>query len=266
MPPKRNSSSWTRVIVLLSLIIVGGIFITIRYSRWIKKELSDYTGPSPKWTESYKFEQVFENFPDGILGIDISEYQGKINFPKLQFQLQNHPIEFLVIRATMGSDGVDRRFKQNWKEAGKLTLVKGSYHYYRPNENSTKQAENFIRTVKLQSGDLIPVLDIEKHSTIQPREKLREGIKNWLRIVENHFGVKPMIYTGDRFFWEVLHNQGFDEYPIWVANYNPIYEPETENWVIWQFSEEGSLEGIGERIDLNVLRGGRFQLHKLKMP
>jgi len=75
-----------------------------------------------------------------------------------------------------------------------------------------------------------------------------------------------MIYTGDRFFWEVLHNQGFDEYPIWVANYNQIEEPETQNWLIWQFSEKGSLEGIGERIDLNILRGGRFQFHKLKIP
>ncbi|NVK49859.1 MAG: glycoside hydrolase family 25 protein, partial [Cyclobacteriaceae bacterium] len=61
-------------------------------------------------------------------------------------------------------------------------------------------------------------------------------------------------------------NQGFDEYPIWVANYNSIDEPETENWVIWQFSEKGSLEGIGEHIDLNIVRGGRFQLYKLKMP
>jgi len=266
MPRKHNSSPWTWVIVLILLTLVIGIFGTIRYSNWIKNTLVDYTGPSPKWTESYKFEKVFENFPDGILGIDISEYQGKIDFPKLHFQLQNRPIEFLVIRATMGMNGVDRRFKQNWKEAAKLSLVKGAYHYYRPNENSTEQAENFIRTVQLQSGDLIPVLDIEKHSTIQSRDRLRQGIKNWLNLVEAHFGVKPMIYTGDRFFWEVLHNQGFDEYPIWVANYNPIHEPETENWVIWQFSEKGSLERIGEHIDLNVLRGGRFQLHKLKMP
>lgn len=266
MPRNKNSSSWTWVIILISLTLIGGVYFTIRYSQWIKSELSDYIGPSPQWAESFKFEKAFENFPDGILGIDISEYQGKINFSKLQFQLQNRPIEFVVIRATMGSDGLDRRFKQNWEAAKKQTFLRGAYHYYRPNENSTKQAENFIRRVQLQSGDLIPVLDIEKHSTIQSRDRLRQGIKNWLNLVEVHYGVKPMIYTGDRFFWEVLHGQGFDEYPIWVANYNSIEEPETENWVIWQFSEKGSLEGIGEHVDLNILRGGRFQLHKLKMP
>ena len=72
-----------------------------------------------------------------------------------------------------------------------------------------------------------------------------------------------MIYTGDRFFWEVLHDHGFDEYPIWVANYNQIVEPETEDWTIWQFSEKGSLPGIGEKIDLNVLVGGEERLNEL---
>jgi lysozyme len=265
MPQKNHSSRIWIIVLMLLTLLAAGVF-TFRYSNWIKRELTDYTRPTPKWTESYKFGKVFENFPEGILGVDISENQGKINFQKLQLQLQNRPIEFMVIRVTMGSDGIDKRFKQNWREASKLPLVKGAYHYYRPNENSTKQAQHFIKNVKLQSGDMIPVLDIEKHSTIQSRDRLRQGIKNWLNLVEAHFGVKPMIYTGDRFFWDVLHGQGFDEYPIWVANYNPIDKPETKNWVIWQFSEEGSLEGIGERIDLNVLRGGRFQLHKLKMP
>ncbi len=72
-----------------------------------------------------------------------------------------------------------------------------------------------------------------------------------------------MIYTGDSFFWEVLHDHGFDEYPIWVANYNQIMEPDTEDWTIWQFSEKGSLSGIGEKIDLNVLVGGEERLNEL---
>ncbi len=41
-------------------------------------------------------------------------------------------------------------------------IMRGAYHYYRPNENSIEQANLFIKTVKLQKGDLPPVLDIEK--------------------------------------------------------------------------------------------------------
>ncbi|MBA4300998.1 MAG: glycoside hydrolase [Cyclobacterium sp.] len=266
MPQKKKSSPWIWIAFLILMTAVGSGYLVLRYKTQIERRLGEYTRKAPPVTESLKFEQVFDRFPDGILGIDVSHYQGKINFPGLQLQIKNRRIEFIMIRATMGSNGIDRQFRSNWEGARTLPVLRGAYHYYRPNENSTKQAQNFIKTAKLKSGDLIPILDIEKHSTIQSKDKLREGLKNWLRIVEEHYGVKPMIYTGDSFFWEVLHNHGFDEYPVWVANYNPVMKPETRNWVIWQFSDKGSLPGIGERVDLNVLRGGRFQLQKLKMP
>ncbi|GAA0877886.1 glycoside hydrolase family 25 protein [Algoriphagus jejuensis] len=246
--------------------MLGTVVLVYRFRNQLERQLGDFTRPMPPMTEQLKLEHVFRNFPEGSLGLDVSEYQGKINFAGLQLQLDNRRMEFVFIRATMGDDGVDRRYLQNWDGFGNMPVKRGAYHYYRPNENSSKQAQNFIKTAKLKHGDLIPVLDIEKHSTIQPREKLREGLKNWLRIVEEHYGVKPMIYTGDRFFWDVLHGHGFDQYPIWVANYNPIMEPETQDWEIWQFSEKGSLPGIGERIDLNIFRNGSEYLQSLVIP
>ena len=266
MSQRKKSNSWNWTVFLIFITVLGSGYLVLRYSKFIEHRLVDFTQKAPPLTEALKFEHVSEKFEDGILGIDISEYQGKINFVGLQLQLQNRQIEFVIVRASMGKDGLDSRFKQNWEGFRTLPVKRGAYHYYRPNENSTKQAQNFIKTTKLKSGDLIPVLDIEKHSTIQSKDKLREGLKNWLNIVEEHYGVKPMIYTGDHFFWEVLHNQGFDEYPIWVANYNPIDQPETEDWTIWQFSESGSLPGIGERVDLNVLAGGKARLNELVIP
>lgn len=263
MSRKKKSGSWNWIAFLIFVTALGSGYFVFKFRKQIERTLGEYTQKSTPLTESLKFEHVFSNFPEGILGIDVSEYQGRIDFAGLQLQLQNRQIEFVVVRATMGKDGKDSRFKQNWEGFRPLPIKRGAYHYYRPNENSSLQAQNFIKTAQLKSGDLIPVLDIEKHSTIQSRDKLREGLKNWLNLVEAHYGVKPMIYTGDRFFWEVLHEQGFDEYPIWVANYNPIMEPETQNWTIWQFSEKGSLPGIGEKIDLNVLVGGEDRLNEL---
>lgn len=263
MPRKKKSSSWNWIAFLIFVVALGSGYFVFKFRKQIERALGEYSQKSTPLTEALKFEQVFSNFSDGILGIDVSEYQGKIDFAGLQLQIQNRRIEFIVVRATMGKDGVDARYKRNWEGFRTLPVMRGAYHYYRPNENSTLQAQNFIKTAKLKSGDMIPVLDIEKHSTIQSKEKLREGLKNWLRIVEEHYGVKPMIYTGDSFFWEVLHNHGFDAYPIWVANYNPILEPETQDWIIWQFSEKGSLPGIREKIDLNVLVGGEEELESL---
>ena len=266
MPRKKKSSPWIWIALLIVVVALGSGYWVFKFRNQIQHRLGDFIRNAPPITEALKFEHVFSNYPEGILGIDVSEYQGRINFAGLQLQIQNRQIEFVVVRATMGKDGVDARFRRNWEGVRTLPVKRGAYHYYRPNENSTLQAQNFIKTAQLKSGDMIPVLDIEKHSTIQSKDKLREGLKNWLKIIEEHYGVKPMIYTGDRFFWEVLHENGFDEYPIWVANYNPIIEPETENWTIWQFSEKGSLPGIGEKIDLNVLVGGKERLEELVIP
>lgn len=266
MPRKKKSSPWIGISLLIITVVIGSGILVYKFRNQLERRLGGYTRKAQPFTEALKLEHVFSNFQDGILGIDVSEYQGKIDFAGLQLQIQYKRIEFVVVRATMGKDGIDTRFARNWEGFRPLPVKRGAYHYYRPNENSTLQARNFIKTAKLKPGDMIPVLDIEKHSTIQSKDKLREGLKNWLRIVEAHYGVKPMIYTGDRFFREVLHDHGFDEYPVWVANYNPILEPETQDWIIWQFSEKGSLHGIKNKIDLNVLVGGKEKLVELVMP
>jgi lysozyme len=266
MRRKKSPSPWIGIVALIFLIALGSVVVVYKFRNQLERVLGEYTEGAAPLTEELKLQHVIRNYPEGVLGIDISAYQGKIDFAGLQLQLENRRIEFVVMRASMGDDGMDSQYERNWEGTRTLPVIRGAYHYYRPNENSTKQAQNFIKTAKLQPGDLIPVLDIEKHSTIQPRKKLREGLKNWLRIVEEHYGVKPMIYTGDRFFWDVLHDEGFDDYPIWVANYNLIREPETENWLIWQFSEKGRLPGIKERIDLNILRAGQDQLQSLVIP
>ena len=76
----------------------------------------------------------------------------------------HHPIEYVIIRSTMGDNRKDIRYKENWIGAKKQGFIRGVYHYYDPNENSTKQAHNFIKSVKLKGGDLSPILDIEAFS------------------------------------------------------------------------------------------------------
>ena len=70
---------------------------------------------------------------------------------------------------------------------------------------------NFIKNVKLAPGDLPPILDIEKMSDIQSSDNLLKGIANWLEIIENHYGVKPIIYSGAHFFNDYLKSN-FNNY------------------------------------------------------
>jgi lysozyme len=262
MPRRKNKSSVWLGISLLILLLLGGTAYLV-FSTWKSLHKLPYYANQPlSEFEDLKFEHVFRSHIDGLLGIDISHYQGKINWKQFDETLKDRKIEFFVVRATMGDDQ-DKQFRSNWLALDTMKVARGAYHYYRPNQNSTLQAENYIRTVKLKKGDFRPVLDIEKQSTIQSREKLREGIRNWLELVEKHYGVKPIIYTGDAFFEHILAGHGFENYPLWVANYNPVMQPKSDYWVIWQFSEKGRVKGIKEKVDLNILRGGSRTLGNL---
>src|SRR5690606_30878163 len=106
--------------------------------------------------------------------------------------------------ATAGKDRPDARFAENWSAARVNGLRRGAYHYFRPDENSLGQAELFIKTVRLRKGDLPPVLDIEQLPSRQPVDSLKAGLKRWLNKVEVHYGVRPIIYSGEKYYNEFL--------------------------------------------------------------
>jgi len=168
-------------------------------------------------------------------------------------------VQFVFIRATAGNDRVDRQFKRNWEGAKENKIMRGAYHYYRPNENSIEQADLFIKTVKLQKGDLPPVLDIEKLPKNQSLDSLKKGLKRWLTKVEKHYQVRPIIYSGERYYSDFLKEE-FGEYLFWIANYNFYREKIEDDWLFWQFTEKASLPGIKHRVDVNIYNGDIEQL------
>lgn len=203
--------------------------------------------------------------PNAVYGIDISHYQKKIDWDNIAIEGTTKPIDFVFIRATVGRDKKDKLFTKNWNKIRREHHLRGAYHYYNPNHNSTQQAENFIETVKLKKGDFPPVLDIERLSKIQSKEKLILGIKNWLKLVEDHYEVTPIIYTGKNFYQHHLKNQGLDDYPLWIASYSTQISGSAD-WKFWQFSETGKVKGIKHLVDLNVFNGNKDELKTLTIP
>ena len=203
--------------------------------------------------------QVLEKHEGKSVGIDVSEYQGKIRWTYVDTLEQKYPLHFVFIRATVGKDRKDRQFDRNWLGAKENKMIRGAYHYYRPNENSMEQAELFIKTVTLQKGDLPPVLDIEKLPKNQSVDNLKIGLKRWLNAVESHYGVKPIIYTGERYYDDFLKEE-FSDYLFWIANYNFYREEIAEDWLFWQFTEKASAPGIKGNVDVNIYNGDLQQL------
>ena len=203
--------------------------------------------------------QVLEKHEGKSVGIDVSEYQGKINWSYVDTLEKKYPLHYVFIRATVGKDRKDYQFKRNWLGAKENKMIRGAYHYYRPNENSLEQAELFIKTVSLQKGDLPPVLDIEKLPKNQSIANLKLGLKRWLQAVESHYGVKPIIYTGERYYDDFLKEE-FSDYLFWIANYNLYREEIAEDWLFWQFTEKASIPGIKGNVDVNIYNGDLQQL------
>ncbi|HMK06842.1 MAG TPA: glycoside hydrolase family 25 protein [Flavobacterium sp.] len=198
--------------------------------------------------------QLLNKYRDKVVGFDVSEYQGKIKWEKVGLIEKTFPIGFVFIRATVGSDKIDLRFKDNWISSKKKKIIRGAYHYYRPNENSREQAENFIKTVKLEKGDMPPVLDIERLPENQSLDSLKAGLKRWLEIVDAHYKVKPIIYTGEKYYNEFLKDE-FSEYTFWIANYNFFEENIKDEWLFWQFTQKASIPGLHCIVDLNIYNG-----------
>lgn len=212
-----------------------------------------------KEAESTKIEearifQVLKRHHPKVVGFDVSEYQGKINWEEVKTVEDTFKLGFVLIRATAGKNRVDRQFKTNWKQSKSNSFIRGAYHYYRPNENSIQQAENFITNVTLEKGDFPPVLDIENLPRSQSIDSLKVGLKRWLKKVEDHYKVKPIIYSGERYYKDFLKDD-FKEYPFWIANYNFFVENIKDEWLFWQFTEKGTILGIEGPVDLNIYNG-----------
>lgn len=203
--------------------------------------------------------KVLEKNDGKVVGIDVSEYQGKIRWSYVDTIEEKYPLRYVFIRATVGNDRVDRQFKRNWLGAKENKMIRGAYHYYRPNENSLEQAELFIKTVKLKKGDLPPVLDIEKLPKEQSVERLKIGLRRWLKAVELHYGVRPIIYTGEKYYDDFLKEE-FSDYLFWIANYNFYREEIQDDWLFWQFTEKATVPGIDTRVDVNIYNGDLQQL------
>ena len=204
--------------------------------------------------EEARIFQVLKRHHPKVVGFDVSEYQGTIEWEEVKTVEDTFSLSFVFIRATAGKNHVDKKFATNWKQAKENGFIRGAYHYYRPNENSIKQAEHFIKVVQLEKGDFPPVLDIEDVPKTQSIDSLKVGLKRWLKKVEDYYKVKPIIYSSERYYKDFLKDD-FKDYPFWIANYNFFVETIHDDWLFWQFTERGTIPGINGLVDLNIYNG-----------
>lgn len=205
-------------------------------------------------------------YPDGyeIQGIDISHYQGTINWSKLRdAQIDGCPVRFVMIKATEGATRLDPRFKDNFYQAREHGFIRGAYHFWSLKSSAKDQANFFLNTVRLESGDLPPVLDIERKPKDQSVAEFQLDVLTWLHAVENRYHVKPIIYTYYKFKEQYLSAPVFEDYPYWIAHYYVDKVEYKGEWKFWQHTDAGRLPGIRGYVDFNIYNGSYYDLKKL---
>ena len=195
-----------------------------------------------------------------IFGVDVSSYQGEVDWSALAEQ----GVDFAFVKATEGSMLQDRQFADNWAGARAVGVTVGAYHFLSYDSPGQTQADNFISAVPVSEGALPPVIDIEFYGEYlehpPEKEQVRAILDPLLERLEQHYGVKPILYVTYRSYYRYLAG-GYGDYPIWCSS--PAIFPLVPGWQFWQYSHTGELEGYfgdQEHIDLNIFRGSREQL------
>lgn len=189
-------------------------------------------------------------------GIDVSKYQGTINWAKVA---KDSTIKFVYVKATEGTTIQDPMYRANIKGAKKSGLLVGSYHLYSSKTTAYQQMANIRKVVKKSEQDLAPVLDIEGYHA---GRLYMERVDKLLELMEKEYGVKPVIYTSEHLYRTHFAGKKYAKYHIFIANYRGY---PTTRFTLWQYTETGHVSGISGYVDFIRIHRNHT-LSDIKMP
>lgn len=195
-----------------------------------------------------------------IKGVDVSEYQGDIDWQILS----NQDIQFAFIKATEGSSYVDPNFLDNFTNALNTNLRVGAYHFFSFESSGKTQAENFIDTVPIVENSLPNVVDVELYGDFKSNpldvQSVVKELTTMLQSLEDTYKSKPIIYT-TKITYNLYIKDNFPNYSIWLRDVHFSHNVKlTPNVDFWQYSSTQILDGYNgdeQYIDMNVFCGSQ---------
>jgi lysozyme len=191
-----------------------------------------------------------------ISGIDISHYQGdEISY----LNKKGNQMTFIICKATEGVTVIDPDFNNNWKMISENGFVRGAYHFYHCADDPTQQANYFLAALgTLSKTDFPPIVDFEENSIDKSCNvaDIQKNLLQFLTILEQKTGRKPLLYTDTNTGNSHLNNSAFAGYRLWIADYNPGTSPavptawKNSTWTIWQKTQDYSLETYTNDFDV----------------
>ena len=189
-----------------------------------------------------------------VKGIDVSEFQGKIDWNKVK----KDGIKYAILRCGYGMDITsqdDSYFKYNMEQCEKLGIPFGVYLFSYANtvEKARSEAQHTLRLIKGHKLSLGVWYDIEDNNTSGKvsKEMLTNIINTYCNTIKNE-GYYVGVYASVSWLENKIESQIKNNYPIWVAQYYSKCEYEGK-YDIWQYTSSGKVNGISGNVDMNYL-------------
>ena len=136
--------------------------------------------------------------PGTLEGIDVSHWQDAIDWLAVAAAGKT----FTYIKASEDIDFVDPNYATNRAGAAAAGLVVGAYHFAQPDAtvgDAEAEADHFVDTAQPVTGDLLPVLDLERTGGLSPAA-LTDWVRAYLQRIDDRLGVHAVIYCSPNFW------------------------------------------------------------------
>ena len=196
--------------------------------------------------------------PDIAYGIDVSRYQGDIDFNKVKAA----GCEFVMLRAMIynnGELGEDRKFEQYYQDAKAAGLLIGVYYYSTDStiEMLHEHANELLKVLEGKELDLPVAFDWESWSHFQKYKMSIVDINNlfyeFAGIMQEN-GYSTILYASKYYLEIIWEPAGYD---VWLAHYvkQTTYEGD---YTMWQTGSIGRIDGVPEDCDTDILFRSRY--------
>ena len=200
-----------------------------------------------------------------VKGVDVSHYDGLIDWSKAAAAGQ----AFGIAKATEGVTYTDPSFQANWTAMKSAGMVRGAYHFFRPQDSGIQQADFFLRTVgAFAQGDLPPILDWETTDSVSNSVDVSE-VQDFVDEIRARTGLTVILYTSARFLGTVGNPTQFSNLPLWDANWGvscPNIPSAWTRWAFWQYADNGVVSGLDAGCDVNYFNGSAADLYAMTGP
>ena len=182
-----------------------------------------------------------------IKGIDVSDWQGIIDFAKVK----KAGIKFVIVKYADGTV-LDDRFHRNMFECERNGLHFGAYIYSRARtkEEAKKEANRLIAACKKYNYDMPLYIDME---STQNKANPDAVIDGFLEVCDKN-KVRGGIYANLNWFLNFISTEKYISRPLWIAQYYKEITDINPDWFgMWQYTSSGKVDGINGNVDCNYL-------------